>query len=297
MSRKKCIVTPRNRNSSHPERVHSSMRVAMALLTTCIAAAQTPDAHAIVERSVAAGEENWKIARNYTFLERTEERHLDSSGQVKSKEVKTYDITLLEGSPYERLVERDDHPLPPAEEKKEQEKLQKSIAERMKESPAERERRIADYEKRRKREQGTMHEVADAFDFKIAGQERIEGRDVWVIDATPRRDYRPRSRDAKILPHVQGRLWIDQKTYNWVKLDAEVIDTVTWGLFLIRLDKGAHVAIDETRVNNEVWLPRRISITASARLGIFKQLRVQQETTYRSFRKFQSDSHLMAVQQ
>lgn len=267
--------------------------MAIAFAIASVAAAQTPDAHEIVERSVAAGEENWKVARNYTFLERTEERHLDSAGQVKSKEVKTYDITLLEGSPYERLVERDDRPLPSAEEKKEQEKLDKSIAARMKETPAERERRIADYEKQRKREQETMHEVADAFDFKIAGQDRVDGRDVWIVDAEPRRDYHARSRDAKILPHVRGRLWIDQKTFDWVKLDATVIDSISWGLFLVRLDKGAHIQIDETRVNYEVWLPRWISITASARLGIFKQLRVQQDTTYKNFRKFQTDSRIV----
>jgi len=293
MSREKCISRLPSRNSDPPRRVHSSMRIAMALALASVAMGQTPDAHEIVERSVKAGEENWQVARNYTFLERTEERRLDSAGQVKSKDVKTYDVTLLEGSPYERLVERDDHPLPPAEEKKEQEKLEKSIADRMKETPAERERRIADYEKRRKREQETMHEVAEAFDFKIAGQERVDGREVWIVDAEPRRDYHARSRDAKILPHVRGRLWIDQKTFDWVKLDAMVIDSVTWGLFLVRLDKGAHIAIDETRVNDEVWLPRWISITASARLGIFKQLRVQQETTYRNFRKFQTDSRIV----
>ena len=267
--------------------------MAIALAIACVAAAQTPDAHEIVERSVKAGEENWKIARNYTFLERTEERRLDSAGHVKSKEVKTYDITLLEGSPYERLVERDDHALPAAEEKKEQEKLEKSIAQRMKESPTERQRRIADYERRRKRQQETMHEVAEAFDFKIAGEDRVEGREVWIVDASPRREYHPRSRDAKILPHVRGRLWIDQQTYNWVKLDAEVIDPVTWGLFLVRLEKGAHISIDQTRVHDEVWLPRWISISASARLGIFKQLHVQQETTYRNFRKFQTDSRMV----
>jgi len=293
MSREKCISRPGKRNSDRAERVDSSMRMAIALVVATVAAAQTPDAHELVRRSVTAGEENWKVARNFTFLERTEGRQMDAAGHVKSKEVKTYDITLLEGSPYRRLVERDDHPLAAEEEKKEQDKLNKSIAERMKESPAERQRRIADYERRRKREQETMHEVEDAFDFKIAGEERVDGRAAWILDAAPRRGYRPRSRDAKILPHVRGRLWIDQQTYHWVKLDAEVIDPVTWGLFLVRLDKGAHIRMDATRVNDEVWLPRWISIAASARIGIFKQLRVQEETTYRNFRKFQAESRMV----
>jgi len=113
------------------------------------AAAGQPDAREIVRRSVAASDENWKMARNYTFLQRTEERQIDSKGQMKSEEVKTYDVTLLEGSPYFRLLERNDHPLPAAEEKKEQAKLAKSIADRMKETPERRRRRIEDYDKRR----------------------------------------------------------------------------------------------------------------------------------------------------
>jgi hypothetical protein len=88
------------------------MRMAIVAALAGIAAAQAPDAAEIVRRSVAATDENWKVARNYTFLQRTEERDLDFADQVKSKKVKTYDITLLSGSPYLRLVERDDHPLP-----------------------------------------------------------------------------------------------------------------------------------------------------------------------------------------
>jgi hypothetical protein len=272
------------------------MRVVMAAAIAGLAAAQTPDAHEIVQRSLTATEGNWKIARNYTFLEREDERHLDSEGRVKSKEVKTYDITLLEGSPYLRLTERDDHPLPPAEEKKEREKLEKNIVERQKETPAERQRRIDDYERRRQRQRETMREVAEAFDFRVAGQDRIDGRDVWILDATPRRSYHPRSRDAKILPHVRGKLWIDQRTDQWVKLEAEVIDPVSWGLFLVRLDRGARIWFDQTLVNDEVWLPKRVSITASARLGVFKKIRVEQETTFRNFRKFQTDSRLVTIQ-
>jgi hypothetical protein len=270
--------------------------MAIVIALAAVAAAQTPDVSEIVRRSIQASDENWRIARNYTFLQRTEERQLDSAGRVKSKEVKTYDVTLLEGSPYLRLVERDDRPLPPAEEKKERDKLEKSNAERLKETPAERQRRIDQYDKRRERQRKTMHEVEAAFDFKIAGQDRVEGRDVWILEAKPRPGYSPRSRDAKVLPHVRGKLWIDQRTYHWVKLDAEVIDPVYWGLFLVRLDQGARIRFDETRVNDEVWLPRWISIAASARIGIFKKLRVQEDTTYKNFRKFQTDSRMVAVE-
>ena len=277
--------------------VDRSMQVALALISVMTAAAGQPDAREIVRRSVAASDENWKMARNYTFLQRTEERQIDSKGQMKSEEVKTYDVTLLEGSPYFRLLERNDHPLPAAEEKKEQAKLAKSIADRMKETPERRRRRIEDYDKRRERQREAMREVAEAFDFRQVGQDVVEGREVWIMEASPRAGYQPRSRDAKILPHVRGKLWIDQRSYHWMKLEAQVIHPVSWGLFLVRLDPGARIRFGETRVNDEVWLPQHISVAASARLGVFKKLRVQEDTTYKNFRKFQTDSRLVAVEQ
>jgi hypothetical protein len=296
MSRKKCIVRLPDGNWRRLLRVPGGMRIVLALAPIALAAAQGPDARAIVRRSLEANEQNWKIARNYTFLQRTEDRRMDASGQVKSKEVKTYDVTLLQGSPYIRLVARDDHPLPPAEEKKEQDKVDKSIAERMKETPAQRERRISDYDKRRARQQEAMREIGDAFDFQITGHDRVEGHDVWILQATPRPGYQPRSSEAKILPHVRGKLWIDQKSYHWAKLEAEVITPVSWGLFLVRLDSGARIHFDETRVNDEVWLPQHVWIAASARLGLFKKLRVEEDTIYKNYRRFQTDSRIIASQ-
>jgi hypothetical protein len=88
------------------------MRIALALMIASMATAQQPDARELVRRSVEANDQNWNVARNYTFLEREEQRQLDSGGRVKSREVKTYDLTLLEGSPYRRLVELTTIPSP-----------------------------------------------------------------------------------------------------------------------------------------------------------------------------------------
>src|SRR6478735_4856175 len=83
------------------------------------------DAREIVRRSVNVGDENLKAARNYTFRERSEERTLDGAGRVTKTESETRDITVLSGSPYRRLIARDDKPLPPKDERKEDEKLRK----------------------------------------------------------------------------------------------------------------------------------------------------------------------------
>ena len=72
-------------------------------------------------------------------------RRLDAQGRVKLSEVRTYDVTLQQGTPYRQLVQRDDHPLPATEEKKEQERLAKSIADRRQETAPERARCLSAY--------------------------------------------------------------------------------------------------------------------------------------------------------
>src|SRR5262245_30142673 len=116
------------------------------------------DAREIVRRSVNHGDENLRIARNYTFRERNEGRTLDASGRVTKTEVETYDVTLVDGSPYRRLIERDDKPLSAKEERKEQEKLRKITESRRKETAAQREKRIADWERKREQERAAWRE-------------------------------------------------------------------------------------------------------------------------------------------
>jgi len=255
-----------------------------------------PDPAGIVRRSIAAENENARRARNYTFLQRTEDRDLDANGRVKSRKSKTHDVTMLEGSSYRRLIERDDHPLPPEEEKLEQDRLRKSIEDRRHETEAQRAKRLADYDKRPGRNRGMLNEIPEAFDFRLRGEELIEARPVYVIDATPRAGYRPRNSQARLfLPKLKATLWIDKADLSWVRLHAEVIDSLSVGLFLLRLAKGAQLEVEQTRVNEEVWLPKRVSLSASARIGLVKKLNVQQELTFKNFRKFQSDSSVVSA--
>lgn len=267
---------------------------AAALLAFCSALAFAQDAREIVLRSLEHDDRNDRIARNYTFLERNDARQLDGQGRLKKREVLTYDVTLLEGSPYRRLIARDDKPLPPAEERKEQEKLRKSIEQRQKETEAERARRVADWEKKRQEGRDFLREIPDAFNLRVVGDERVDDMDAWVIEATPRPSYRPKARMARILQKFKGKLWIDKRDSVWVKMEAEALDTVSYGLILARLQKGARLSVLQTHVNDEVWLPRTVEVTLSARVALVKTIRLAAEITFKDYRKFQAESRLLS---
>jgi hypothetical protein len=252
------------------------------------------DAREIVRRAVAADERNWKLARNYTFSERADLRYLDAQGAVKLREVSLHDVLLLEGSPYERLVARDDHPLPPADEKKEQEKLARSTAERRAESAAKRQRRLTEYLARPEWQREAWRELPEAFDFRLMGEEVWAGHTLYVIDATPRPGFPPKSRTAKMLARVHAKLWVDKQDYHLVKGEVEVTDTISMGLFLVLVAKGSHASFEETRVNGEVWLPSKVRASASARLGLVRVVRIEQELSYTNCRKSQTDPPILS---
>jgi hypothetical protein len=252
------------------------------------------DVREIIRRAAAADERNWKLARNYTFSERADLRYLDSDGAVKLREISVHDVMLVDGSPYERLVARDDRPLSPAEEKKEQEKLAKSTAERRAETAAKRTQRLAEYFERPEWQRETWRELPEAFDFRLLAEEAWDGHNLYVIDATPRPGYQPRSRTARMLTRVRARLWVDKQDYHLVKGEVEVIDTISVGLFLVLVAKGSHASFEETRVNDEVWFPSKVRASASARLGLVKVVRIEQEYSYSKCREFQTNSPIIS---
>jgi hypothetical protein len=235
------------------------------------------DALDIVRRAARVDDSNFQIARRYTFVQRVEER------KARSTESETYDILFLYGAFYRRLIARNDQPLSPPEEKKQQEKLDRQ-AEKWRRHPPVGEAR------ERERTRAVLRLIPDAYDFRLAGEETVAGRMVWVIEATPKPGYRPPLSDARYLPKLRGRLWIDKTDYHWVRVQVEVIETISFGLFLARIGPGSGMDFEQIRVNDEVWLPRRILLRAAVRVGLLKKIQGETEITYRDFRKFQSDS-------
>ena len=253
----------------------------------------TVDPREIVRRSVEADQRNTKLAKNYTYQERIVEKRLNKDGRAKKQEIKTYDISILYGEPYRRLIQRDDRPLKEDEAKKEEEKLNKFIAKFKDETPKDREKRLAEADKRREDQRAFAREIVDAYNFRLLGEGQVDGRGVFVIEAIPRPDFKPKQPRAELLSKFRGKIWIDKNEYQWVKMQAETIDTVSFGFFLFRLHKGSTLSFEQTRVNEEIWLPRHIAVDASARVALMMNAQFQQETSFSNYRKFVTDSRIL----
>ena len=238
---------------------------------------------------------NDKKQRDYTYVEREEDHRVDGKGRVKSTEIKTYDVMEIYGEQVQKLTSKDDKPLSAKEAKKEDDKIQKLIDKREKESAADREKRLQKEEKDREDGRKFVGEVADAYNFRFLGMETLDGRENYVIDAEPRADYKPHLKEAKILPKFRFRAWIDKDETQWRKLDIQCIDTVSFGLFLLRVHKGSRIVIEQTRVNDEVWLQKHIALNADFRLALLKNFDFNVDITDRDYKKFRSDTKIIPL--
>jgi hypothetical protein len=256
-------------------------------------AAQDDDPREIILRSAEFEARNIELIRNYTFLQHLEQRKLDSSGKVKDTERKTHEILMLYGRPYQRLVAEDGKPLPPDKERKEQEKLDKEMEKRRNESPKAREKRLREEQKDLEEERQFRLEVADAFNFTVAGEDEINGYATWVIEAAPKTDYKPRSREGKILPKVRGKLWVSKVDYRWVRIEAEVIDTFSFGWMLLRVHPGTRLLFEGIKAGGEVWMPKHAYVRGNGRLAMLKKLNLEIELNWDNYRKFQTDSRIV----
>ena len=189
-----------------------------------------PEVRQIVESSIAATERHWQTRLGYTYIERDEDRRLDSEGHVKSKEVDISRTILVNGVPFEQLLEHNGHPPSAEQQRKEKEKLDKL----KRETPAQRTERL-----RKQAEDNTslVREVPKAFDFRLVGEEVVNGRPAYVLQATPHPGYQAQGKYGKMFAKVEGKLWVDKQDLGWIKADGQVIQP-----FSIWIVPGARAA-------------------------------------------------------
>jgi hypothetical protein len=263
---------------------------AILVLLASFAAAQ--DARSIIERAVTADDHSDRLSRDYTYKIHDEVRELDSKGAVKTTHTSLEEVLYIGGKQYFRPLEKDGKPIPVAQAAKEQAKLDRAAAEASRLSPAEREKRLAAAERERAKNREEDKDIPDAFDFKVLGDATISGRSTWRIAATPRPAYRGKSRN--IFSSIEATVWIDKQDYNLAKFEAETLKPFSIGWFLARVAGGTHISYEMMRVNDELWVPKAVALKASARLGLIKRINVEQSVTFSDYRKFQTDSRVVA---
>jgi len=257
--------------------------LALAVCLPALLAAQ--DAREIARRAIDAEFASVLAGRNYNYVERQATKQFNGSGKLEKFEAKTWDVTMVEGSPYRRLVGLNDKPLAAPDQNKEDEKLHWFTEQRHAENSDQRQLRIADWKHKQDKQREPLHEILDGFNFKLLPDETVNGRAVWLVEATPKPGYKPKSKSAFFFPKVRMRLWVDRQDFQAVKAEMELLDSVWWNGIVARLPKGDRLTYELTRVDGNVWLPERIRITGSARVLFVKGFHGEIEIDYSNYKR------------
>ena len=253
---------------------------------------RAPDPVEIVRRSVERDWTDFESRKNYTYQQRSELRQYGRNGALGRVRSETHETLILGGRPYERLIARDDKPLPAREERRQHAKLDNELSKRQNESPREQAR----YQEERVEERAYIREIPDAFTFRLVGKGVVSNRPAWMIEARPKPGYRAVHSRAKDFARVRATIWIEEETYHWVKVDADVLNTISVGFGLLRIAPGSSMHFEQTLVNDEIWLPSSMLVRFEARLALVKGLRGEYDIRYSGYRKFQSDSKIVEGQ-
>jgi len=96
-----------------------------------------------------------------------------------------------------------------------------------------------------------------------------------VLQATPHAGYHAHGKFGKMFSKVEGKLWVDKQDFGWIKVDGEVTQSFSMGIFVARVLRGSHIA---------VWVPKRLEMRASAKILFLKSLDIARILTYSDYR-------------
>ena len=232
---------------------------------------------------------------SYTYIERRTEQKVDSSGRPTSSSVKVYEI--YPGLPgqelYRRLIEEDNRPVPPDALARKDRDRQEDVEKYLKAQSSESQRQEAarERDKARRRMNAAVDDLFRIYDIRMIRREPVDGHGTILASLSPRPGVKPQTDDGKVMRNFKALAWISESDYEIVRVEIEAIDDLSFGLGLLaRVHKGTTATFERRKVNNEAWLPAKVTWTASGRLLLLRRLRIRGVSEFSGYKKFTVDT-------
>jgi hypothetical protein len=240
------------------------------------------------------------LLSQYTYTVRTVTKTLEGNGEVKKieEEVSEQYPSNYPGLSYSRVIVRNGKPV----QKEEIEKADRKHDKRLKEYERKLEReekdagqeRLANEEKASREEERVLDELFALFEIRMLGREVLDGVPSILLEFTPRPGFKTRTDEGKILKKVAGRAWICEDDHEVVRIEARLLENYgIGGGILARLNKGATMAFQRQKVNDEIWLPAAAHFIVTGRLLLLKGVRVDVTGEFSDYRKFTVETNLI----
>ncbi len=256
------------------------------------AALSEADLPAFLARVQANFTSNGKIAQQYTSDELWRNRSFDKNGKPTVDHSAKYENVFVEGMPYRKKVEENGKALSGKE----------ALAEEKRYNQAVRERRAMTIGQKRMSMHFTWNSslpmccLATLFSNHIVGYDRIEGRDVVIIESMPRSDAKPSNDEETSALGWKQKSWIDLSDAIFARIEVESLADISHfvkGTTLrLDFDRIGETPMDGAHPEQAVWLLRRTIGQVRFKL-LWMGGSGTTEQTWSNYKKFHVDMHLL----
>ncbi len=204
-----------------------------------------------MERNQAAAE---ALQNTYTYHVHFEGQQLDSKGSVKKASSTDSESLTIDGVRVDRDVARNGKPLTADEARKENERIDKTVAK-------ERENRKKHGDQKDDPDDVVLSasRILELGSFSNPRRIDLDGRPTLVVDYAGSPDAKTRNRFEAVVRDLVGTAWIDDQDRVLVRAQGHFLhDFKIGGGLVADVKSGTSFEVTYVKVNNEAWLPRTV---------------------------------------
>ena len=137
--------------------------------------------------------------------------------------------------------------------------------------------------KQRERDE-LIDSTRNAFLFTFVVRETRGDRLLSKYRMEPNPRFRSTNRATSIFAKVKGHIWVDDQASELARVEGEVTDDISLGLFLAKISKGSRFLQDRYEMAPGLWLPSFSQYDFDGR-KFFSSFSVHDKTFYSEYRK------------
>ena len=235
-----------------------------------------PSEKEILARALERGLANdqRRVEHFYSFRHLRIQQKLDKQARPTRIEKRLFQVLPIGNVRYERLLEKDGEPLSQKEqetERRKEERFRRRLA------------RDGNAGKKNDSEVRFNRDLVDRYLFRVEGTEELHGREVYRLPFEPKSRKLPvRRRIDRALNNSRGSVWLDQGSYEIVRVEFELIrpTRIWWGILgsISRVDG----MLDRKEGKDGVWFPSYFRLYLKGRI-LFRSLHSRLESHWSDF--------------
>ena len=247
-----------------------------------------PDIVALMRQVEAHQKASEALVQNYLYHSHAIEQTLNGHGDLKKTQTEDSEIFWVAGTRIRRLLATDGKDLTPAEQDKENRRIDKAISKAKSKqqesaSPADDQRDVV-----------TVSRFLELGSFSNARRLTLQGRDTIAVDFTGNPKAKTHSSFEGALRAMEGTVWVDEQDQSLRKLEGRFVnDFKVGGGLLADVRKGSSFQAEWTKVNDEVWLPSSAGGRGDVRVLLLVNIHGSLEVTNSAYRKFKATSTIL----